>query len=148
VLDQALGRNVDVLEETFSVADHVRARDRKNPPARIGERLGMGAGIRIHSIGEGLQVGAKLRRLRLQPCLGATGNVVDRHPSVALQFVATEILGGPSATLSIESQQQLAVALHLGPAEAIEEVGGAPSVDMRHAVTVPEDFAPAPYRCG
>ena len=133
------------MHDAVRVLDGVESGDGEDATGFGGEGFGMFGGVVVDAFGEDSEVRAELGRLLLEPLRGAGGNAIRPDPIVSLkvgglQVGEAEVFGGASARFTVEVEEEVAVALGLRPAVAVEEVFGGLGVDVGDTVFVPEDF--------
>jgi hypothetical protein len=126
--------------ESFLIGHHVHAGHRQHGANGITDQLRMPASELVDAGDEGIDVRAHRRALQRIVARGEPGNVDGPGPAVFFQIVAAEQLRCASASLGIETEQEIAVVLHLRPAEGVRQLIPVRGVDVRHAVAVPEDL--------
>ncbi len=122
-----MGENVDCI-------------DREHHLQSIIDLLRVRFGVGVHPLGEGLEVATKAALLLLPPLLGTLRNTHGAQPAVTGKEALSPIFGGATARLTVQPQDQVAVTLHLCPAESAEQVRFAATIDVRNPPRIPEDF--------
>src|SRR5262249_13553165 len=83
---------------------------------------------------------AKFRALRLIPLSGQRIEAECPDGAIRRQKIGAEIFGSPAAPLAVELKQQVAMTLHLCPAEGAEGILFLSSKDVWRTPLIPEDF--------
>ena len=122
------------------MGEDVLGSDREHDLDLVGEPLRVLPSIGVDPSRKGVQVGAEVRALRRVPLAGPARGAHGSQPPIRLQEALPPVLGRPSPGLPVEAQEQVAVAVHLRPAEGVEEADVVVSEDVRHTPGVPEQL--------
>ncbi len=137
-------REVDCL---LLAGQDVRRLQRQDLPDRRGDGVAVGRRVLVRARDEGVEHRPLEVAAFLHPGNGAIGDALRAHLRVALDVrvvrAGAEILGQAAACGGDVGQQRLRLVLHLGITVAAHDGEQVGAVDVRDAVGVPEDLAPA-----
>ena len=142
-----LRRDVDVLHQPVGMGHDVDTTHRQHLAHRRVELVGVRFGVRIDALSIGVEILAELGRLLAIPLRRALRHAVAEDPLVGLDIGrAAPVFRRPPPRLAIEPQHDIAVVLGRRIAEAVKSPRLVATVDVRHAIAVPQDLTARPRR--
>ena len=133
--------HVAVVRQAVRVRNDIHAGDGQHHLHGRIDRLRMLGRIVIDALRERVHIEPELWRLLFVPLCAALVGAVDDDPFVGIHKALAKVFRGAPAGLAIKVEEEVAVALRLRVAEAVEDASLALAVDVRNAIGVPQDLS-------
>jgi hypothetical protein len=122
------------------VSEDVGARDWKDGASWLVETVSVLLGVGINPGGEGIKVGPEVRVLSVVP---GRAPFVQSHGADSMVRHEEGLpvdLSAPAPCLGVELEEEVSVAMRLGPAKSVEQAGGILRKDVGNSPRIPQDL--------